>query len=342
MLSKKKAMPIVTVGIPTYNRSAYLRQAIESVLGQTFGDFKLLISDNASTDDTANMVSEYARTEKRIVYHRFAKNGGLARNVGHVIMTPNTDFIAYLPDDDLWLPHHLESAIDALQKVPNAVLFGCTAEFFEEKPGHDFHQPYWANGKKSRQVIDSTKRFVPWLRETPMAPASVVFRRAAREHITWYNDDSFGAMDWLFWGQIALSGATVFDPAVGVKYRWHKNNQSHSLLNGKRAVVQFRYVIRRLATLALARSALSGAELVEEVVKSWPSGSAATLVVALAAFDSHPELRKAAFEIFERRSELRWSRDSIKHCRMANRAGAWYLGIADVVDRLLGRWWPPA
>src|SRR5262245_54154186 len=148
-------MAIVTVGIPTYNRSAYLRESMESVLAQGFGDFKLLISDNGSTDDTESVVREFASADQRVVYHRFPRNQGLARNVGHVIMAPDTQFVAYLPDDDLWLPHHLGSAIEALQSVPNAVLFGCTAEFFEEKPGHDFHQPYWVNGKKTRQVINS-------------------------------------------------------------------------------------------------------------------------------------------------------------------------------------------
>src|SRR6516165_10728918 len=119
-------MAIITVAIPTYNRCAYLQEAIGSVLGQTFGDFKLLISDNGSTDDTQSVVRECARTDKRIVYHRFPDNGGLERNWRHVVMSPDTEFVATLPDDDLWLPHHLASAVDALQNVPNAVLFGCT------------------------------------------------------------------------------------------------------------------------------------------------------------------------------------------------------------------------
>jgi glycosyltransferase involved in cell wall biosynthesis len=335
-------MATVTVGIPTYNRCAYLREAMESVLGQTFGDFNLLISDNGSTDGTEDMVREYARAEKRIIYHRFPKNCGMARNLGHILMSPDAEFVALLPDDDLWLPHHLASALEALQNVPNAVLFACTAESFGEEAEHDLHLPDWVYGSKSRHVIDTTKRFVPWLKESPVAAASVVFRGAARDQVTWYNDDRFGPRDWLFWGQISMCGLTVFDSAVGVKYRWHKGNQSNDLMKGKMAIAQFRYVIRQLATLALQRGALNVAELVDEVVRCWPVRPAATLVVALAAFDTRPALRKAAFEIFHQRPEIGTSLESTQHCRMATRAGSWYLGIADGVDRLLGQWWQPA
>jgi glycosyltransferase involved in cell wall biosynthesis len=145
-------MARLTVGIPTYNRCAYLREAIESVLGQTFGDFDLLISDNGSTDGTEDMVREYARAEKRIIYHRFPKNCGMARNLGQVLMRPDTEFVAFLPDDDLWLPHHLASALEALQNVSNAVLFACVPESFGEEAEHDFQQPLWVNGSKSRYV----------------------------------------------------------------------------------------------------------------------------------------------------------------------------------------------
>jgi glycosyltransferase involved in cell wall biosynthesis len=335
-------MPIITVSIPTYNRCAYLKQAIESVQAQTFTDFRLLISDNGSTDGTKDVVATYAKADTRISYHRFPQNRGLTSNIRHAIMSPDTQFVALLPDDDLWLPNHLASAMDALQSVPNAVLYGCAAEFFEDPSGHDFHQPYWVNRCTSRQVMDTTKRFVPWLKETPVAPASVVFQSYARNQITWCNDDTFGPMDWLFWGQMALSGTTVVEPTVAVRIRWHKGNQSQTLLKGRRANAQFRYVMRRLATLGLSKGAFTPADLVEEVVQSWPVGSAATLVVALGAYDAHASLRKAAYEIFRRRPELGKSPESIKHCRMAHRAGRWYLGFADVVDRMLARWWRPA
>jgi glycosyltransferase involved in cell wall biosynthesis len=334
-------MAIVTVSIPTYNRCSYLRQAIQSVQEQTFQDFKLLVSDNGSTDETREVVANYAKTDARIVYNRFSENRGLTHNIKYAFMSPKTEFVALLADDDLWLPHHLASAIDALQSVPNAVLYGCTARLFEEPSGHDFQRPYWVDGCISRQIMDTTKRFVPWLKESPLPFASVVFSTSARNHITWHSDDTFGPMDWLFGGQMALTGTTIFDPEVGVKYRWHKGNQSNFLLNGRRANAQSRYVMRRLAESGLAKGAFSTADLVQEAVQVWPLCSVANLVVALGAYDANTSLRRAAFEIFRQRPDLGKS-ESTKHCQLAYRAGVWYLGLADMVDRLVGRWWRPA
>jgi Glycosyl transferase family 2 len=333
-------MAAVTVCIPTYNRCAYLHQALESVLAQAFTDFEVLIADNGSSDDTKDLLAKYAKADPRIKYHRFPENLGLVSNFRYVLTQPKTEFVALLPDDDLWLPHHLGSAMDALQSVPDAVLYGCTAEFFGDDSGHAVHQPYWSEGQ-SLQVMETTKRFAPWLKECPIAPVSVVFRSSARNELTWYADDSFGPMDWLWWGQIALCGTTVYDPRVGAKLRWHKGSQSHTVLRGKRPHVQSRYVIRHLAAQALNNGALTPAELVNEVLQSWPIGSAAHLVVALASYDTHPTLRNAAFEIFEKKAGVKTSIESTKHCRMANRIGPLYLTVADVLDRMLARWWRP-
>ena len=68
----------LTIGLPTYNRAKYLREAIDSVLGQTFADFTLVISDNASTDETPEIVASY--DDSRIVYRRHETNRGWLAN----------------------------------------------------------------------------------------------------------------------------------------------------------------------------------------------------------------------------------------------------------------------
>jgi Glycosyl transferase family 2 len=333
-------MATITVSIPTYNRSSYLRMALHSVFAQSFSNFEILISDNGSDDGTEDLVTEYAKKDSRIIYHRFEKNCGVASNLKYVLTRPQTEFIALLPDDDLWLPHHLAHALDAFQSVPNAVLYGCTAEFFGEESGHRFHRPYWAEGCKSQKAINTAKEFAPFLKEVPLAPVSVVFRSSARDGAIWYGDDGLGAQDWLFWGQVALHGLTVFEPSVGVRLRWHSGNLSHTLLGGRRANVHFRYVMRHLATLALHKGAFTTTDLIREV-ESWPIGSVANLVVALASRDTHPTLREVAFELFHKMPWVGVSPESTKHCRMAGRVGSWYLGFADMLDRVLARWWRP-
>ena len=76
--------PRISIGLPVYNSERYLRHSVESMLGQTFGDFELVISDNASTDSTWEICSEYARMDDRIRLYRNEKNFGAAENFNRV------------------------------------------------------------------------------------------------------------------------------------------------------------------------------------------------------------------------------------------------------------------
>jgi hypothetical protein len=107
----------VAVGIPTYNRSALLRRAIESVLNQTYDDFQLIVSDNASTDDTAELVASF--DDSRIVYSRSTENIGMTANFNRAIHLADADYVALLYDDDLFYPGFLEATIGVLAGHPS-------------------------------------------------------------------------------------------------------------------------------------------------------------------------------------------------------------------------------
>jgi glycosyltransferase involved in cell wall biosynthesis len=106
-------MLTVTVGIPTYNRSRLLRDSIESVLAQTHSDVTLLVSDNASTDETADVVASFSDT--RIRYARADANIGMIANFNRIIALTETDALLILPDDDLLHPDHLSTALGVLE-----------------------------------------------------------------------------------------------------------------------------------------------------------------------------------------------------------------------------------
>ncbi|RLF83553.1 glycosyl transferase, partial [Thermococci archaeon] len=101
--------PTVSVIIPTYNRANLLKRAIASVLNQTFTDFELIVVDDASPDNTPEVVRSI--NDGRIRYVRLKKNSGgpVARNTG--IRKARGRFIALLDDDDEWLPNRLELQI---------------------------------------------------------------------------------------------------------------------------------------------------------------------------------------------------------------------------------------
>ncbi|CAB50071.1 glycosyltransferase family 2 protein [Pyrococcus abyssi] len=107
--------PIVSVIIPTYNRANLLRRAIASVLNQKFKDFELIVVDDASTDNTPEVVESIE--DGRIRYIRLKKNSGgpIARNIG--IKKAKGRFIALLDDDDEWLPHRLEVQVRKFENL---------------------------------------------------------------------------------------------------------------------------------------------------------------------------------------------------------------------------------
>jgi glycosyltransferase involved in cell wall biosynthesis len=106
--------PTVTVGIPTYNRAALLKDTLESVLAQTYSNFRLVIGDNASTDETPDVVASYS--DARIDYIRGERNIGMIGNFNRLIQLADTEFLMLLPDDDRLYPNYLKSVVDVLQR----------------------------------------------------------------------------------------------------------------------------------------------------------------------------------------------------------------------------------
>lgn len=109
--------PQVTVGIPTFNRAGWLREAINSVLAQTFTSFRLIVSDNASDDDTPDVVRSFK--DGRIDYVRSDRNIGAIGNINRLIALADTDFLVILTDDDVLYPGHLEATVALLTRFEN-------------------------------------------------------------------------------------------------------------------------------------------------------------------------------------------------------------------------------
>ncbi len=107
-------MSLISVVIPTSNRARLLEKAIDSVLNQTYNNFEIVIVDDASSDDTESVVLNYH--DKRISYIRLdtAKGGNFARNLG--VKQSNGQYIAFLDDDDEWLPSKLYKQLQIFEK----------------------------------------------------------------------------------------------------------------------------------------------------------------------------------------------------------------------------------
>lgn len=112
----------ITIGLPVYNGENYLRESLDSVLSQTYQDFELLISDNCSTDRTAEICRACAARDSRIRYHRNSEHVGAAENFNRVFRMAATEYFKWHAHDDVMASDFLERCVEALDRHPEVVL----------------------------------------------------------------------------------------------------------------------------------------------------------------------------------------------------------------------------
>jgi glycosyltransferase involved in cell wall biosynthesis len=113
--------PLITTIIPTYNRSHLLRRAISSVCNQTVPHFQVCVYDNASSDETEQVVRESIKNDSRIKYHRHTQNIGMMGNYKYALSLVNTPYFSLLSDDDLLFPEFYEETMKGFAQFPDAI-----------------------------------------------------------------------------------------------------------------------------------------------------------------------------------------------------------------------------
>lgn len=110
--------PPLTVGLPVFNGEQFVAEALDSILGQTFADFRLVLSDNGSTDATQAICREYAASDSRIRYVRHETNRGAAWNYNHVLEGCDSPFFRWGAADDVFAPTCFERCAEVMARAP--------------------------------------------------------------------------------------------------------------------------------------------------------------------------------------------------------------------------------
>ena len=124
--------PKISIGLPVYNGANFLRPALDSILQQDYTDFELIISDNASTDETSQICQQYAADDRRIRFIRCESNIGAAGNFRKVFDLARSDYFKWATHDDIHLPGFLSRCVEVLgQSPPSVVLVAPRAELID-------------------------------------------------------------------------------------------------------------------------------------------------------------------------------------------------------------------
>lgn len=143
-MTEPKIPPMVSIGMPVHNGEKTIREALDALLAQDFEDFELIISDNASTDDTGNICKMYAERDRRIRYDRNLINIGPIANFNRLIHLAHGKYFMWAADDDIWEPSYVSSMVEALDNNPDAVLSFCRFDFIFADKQPLIERDYWS------------------------------------------------------------------------------------------------------------------------------------------------------------------------------------------------------
>jgi glycosyltransferase involved in cell wall biosynthesis len=199
--------------MPAYNVGNYISESIDSILNQTFADFELLVIDDCSTDNTAEIVNAY--TDARIRYVKNEHNLGLAENLNKGIQLANTEYIARMDGDDISVSTCLEKQIQYLDNHPDVGICGVGFQFFGTRTSTVIYPEYFEE-VKVRMLFGCTVIL-------PMFHKSVFVENNLK-----YKTSAFPAEDYMIWAE-CLRVTKIYNlQEVLFYYRMHESQISTS------------------------------------------------------------------------------------------------------------------
>jgi glycosyltransferase involved in cell wall biosynthesis len=202
-------MPKVSVIIPTHNRAEFLRSAITSVLNQTFQNFEIVVIDDASKDHTREVVANFNDTRIKFVHNQVSKGDAGARNTG--IMNSNCEYIAFLDDDDEWLPEKLKIQTCLLDDSAPEVGGVCTACFI-------------IKGLSKRTLYISISESNDLSKGNFITTSSILLRRECFEKCGLFDESMPTSSDYDMWIRMSKKYSFVIIKTPLVRYYTNENS----------------------------------------------------------------------------------------------------------------------
>jgi glycosyltransferase involved in cell wall biosynthesis len=226
-------MPKVDVIIPAYNAAKYLPAAIESVVTQTFEDWRILLIDDGSTDNTAEVVAPYVERLGPKLQYIYQPNAGLPAARNSAIHNSSSELLALLDADDVWLPNRLAESVKAFDGRPQVGLSyglvlrvdanGDVIDTFEGNSGH-------AEGRVATEI---------YTRRIQLPCPTMTFRRSAVDEVGLFDETMRATEDRDMWLRIALKYEVALVPKVIARYRIWQGSMSADLDRMEKAQTRF-------------------------------------------------------------------------------------------------------
>jgi glycosyltransferase involved in cell wall biosynthesis len=234
--------PLVSVCIPTYCGEKYFRECIESVLGQTFSDFEVLVVDDCSTDYTLDIANQYAKQDSRIRVSKNEKNLGLVGNWNRCLELARGTWIKYLFQDDVLAPTCIERMVDVSKSGKELIV--CRRDFWfeDDNAAQKIQQKYNANAQRIddlfAQLLDIpattySKYVLQYIGINLIGePTATMLHRSVFSRFGAFNANLIQMCDHEMWTRVAIHTGITYIPETLATFRVHsvsttaKNHQT--------------------------------------------------------------------------------------------------------------------
>lgn len=217
--------------MPVYNGEKYIAEALDAILAQTYQDFEVIISDNASTDRTQQICQEYVQKDVRISYHRNEKNLGAAPNYNHVFHLAKGEYFKWAACDDQIAPDFLSKCVEVLDQNPDVVLCQSKTSLIDEKGKHLRNVDY---KKVDANFNDPKKRFRNFLIYNLSGNFIFGLMRVSGMLKTALHG-SYTSADLVFLAELALYGRFYVVPEYLFLRRDHSEQSTKGIWHSERA-----------------------------------------------------------------------------------------------------------
>jgi len=210
----------VSIVITSYNYAKYVKDAVNSVLNQTSKDLELIIIDDCSNDNSAEIIMEFANSDNRIKFIRNYENLGLAKSIQTALLAATGEWIVFLESDDVLKENYLEKKFEIAAKFPEAGLIYNNVEFFGDNTPSQY--------AKYKQIINKNNirkypknMFYNFGYENPiLTMSSVMIKRDLIENLN-FNTPIDKLLDWYLYVQLAKKTKFCYLNEPLTKWRQH-------------------------------------------------------------------------------------------------------------------------
>lgn len=205
-------MPTVDVIVPAYNAAHFLPSALDSVIAQTFTDWRILLVDDGSRDNTAQVVAPYIQKLGPKLKYIYQENAGLPAARNTAIRNSTAEFLALLDADDRWLPHRLEKSVHRFDRPQIGLTYGFNARIDAAGNVVDTF------ARRNKHAEGHVAPYI-YMRMLDLNCPTVTFRRKCVEDVGMFDESLRATEDRDLWVRIALKYEVALIPEVIAHYR---------------------------------------------------------------------------------------------------------------------------